>query len=148
MILSSLCYAIYFVLFDVAIRHSSYNSCTFWYQIGLLVIGIVLICIKNYRTTFIKALKNNGKTYLLLNITNEVLNLIANFLVNFATIAIPIALANVLNGFQGAFVFILGIIGMKFLPKYFKEDLSKKVVLQKVSYIVLSAIGLVVMFIN
>lgn len=146
MTLSSFCYAIYFVLFDVAIRHASYNSCVFWYQVGLLFIGIVLICIKNYRSTFIKAIKNNGKTYISLNITNEVLNLIANFLVNFATITIPIAMANVLNGLQGAFVFILGIIGMKFLPKYFKENLNKKVVIQKVSCIVLSVIGLVVLF--
>ena len=148
MTLSSLCYAIYFVLFDVAIRYSSYNSCAFWYQIGLLLIGTLLIGIKSYRTTFIKAVKNNGKTYLSLNIINEVLNLIANFLVNFATITIPIALANVLNGFQGAFVFLLGIIGMRFLPKYFKENLSKKAVLQKVSCIVLSVIGLIVMFTN
>lgn len=148
MVLSSLCYAIYFVLFDVAIRHSSYHSCAFWYQIGLLLIGMVLICIKSYRTTFIKAVKNNGKIYLSLNIANEVLNLFANFLVNFATMTIPIAVANVLNGFQGAFVFLLGIIGMKLLPKYFKENLNKKVVLQKVSCIILSIIGLIIMFIN
>lgn len=146
MILSSLCYAIYFVLFDVAIRHDSYNSCIFWYQFGLLLIGVVLICIKSYRNTFIKAVKNNGKIYLSLNITNEALNLIANFLVNFATITIPVAIANVLNGFQGAFVFILGIIGMRLLPKYFKESLNKKVVIQKVSCIMLSVIGLVVLF--
>ena len=146
--LSSLLYAIYYILFDVAIRHSSYNSCAFWYQIGLLIIGIILICIKSYRTIFIKAIKNNGKTYLALNVTNEVLNLIANLLVNFANVTIPIALANVLNGFQGTFVFILGIIGVKFLPKYFKENLNKKVILQKVSCIVLSVIGLIVMFIN
>lgn len=148
MTLSSLCYAIYFILFDVGIRHSSYNSCAFWYQIGFIIMGIGLVCIRSYRTTFIKAIKNNGKIYLSLNITNEVLNLIANLLVNFANITILIALANVLNGFQGAFVFILGIMGMKFLPKYFKENLSKKVVLQKVTCIVLSVIGLIVMFIN
>lgn len=147
MTLSSLCYAIYFILFDVAIRDSSYNSCAFWYQVGFLLLGIVLICIKSYRTTFVKAIKTNGKKYFSLNITNEVLNLIANLLVNFANLTIPIALANVLNGFQGAFVFILGILGVKLLPKYFKEDLSKKIVFQKVSCIVLSIVGLIVMFI-
>ena len=60
---------------------------------------------------------------------------------------IPLALANVLNGFQGAFVFILGAIGTKFLPKYFKENMNKKVVIQKVSCIILSIIGLIIMFI-
>lgn len=147
MTLSSLFYATYFFLFDIGIRNSSYNSCAFWFQIGFLILGILLICIKSYRTTFIKAIKNNGKKYFSLNITNEVINLIANLLVNFANVTIPLALANVLNGFQGAFVFILGVIGVKLLPKYFKENMSKKIVIQKISCIVLSIIGLIIMFV-
>lgn len=147
MTLSSLLYATYFFLFDIGIRNSSYNSCAFWFQIGFLIQGIVLICFKNYRLTFIKAIKNNGHKYFSLNIINEVINLIANLLVNFANITIPLALANVLNGFQGAFVFILGVIGVKLLPKYFKENLSKKIIVQKISCITLSIVGLIVMFV-
>lgn len=147
MILSSLFYAIYFILFDIAIRNSSYNSCAFWFQAGFSLLGILFMCIKSYRTTFIRAIKTNGKKYFSLNITNEVLNLIANLLVNFANLTIPIALANILNGFQGAFVFILGAIGVKLLPKYFKENLNKKIVVQKVSCIILSIVGLIIMFI-
>jgi len=147
MIFSSLLYAIYFILFDVAIRHSSYNSCAFWYQVGFILIGIVLMCVKSFRTTFIKAIKTNGNRYLSLNVTNEAINLWANLLVNFANVTIPIAIANILNGFQGAFVFILGVIGVKLLPKYFKEDLRRKIVIQKVGCIVLSVVGLVVMFV-
>jgi len=147
MIFSSLLYATYFILFDVAIRHSSYNSCAFWYQVGFILIGIVLMCVKSFRTTFIKAIKTNGKRYLSLNVTNEAINLWANLLVNFANVTIPIAIANILNGFQGAFVFILGVIGVKLLPKYFKEDLRRKIVIQKVGCIVLSVVGLVVMFV-
>lgn len=147
MTLSSLFYATYFFLFDIGIRNSSYNSCAFWFQIGFLALGIILICFKSYRTTFIKAVKNNGRKYFSLNITNEVINLIANLLVNFANVTIPLALANVLNGFQGAFVFILGVIGVKLLPKYFKENISKKIVIQKISCIILSIIGLIIMFV-
>ena len=145
--LSSLLYATYFFLFDIGIRNSSYNSCAFWFQIGFLILGIILICIKSFRTTFIKAIKTNGKKYFSLNLTNEVINLIANLLVNLANVTIPLALANVLNGFQGAFVFILGVIGVKLLPKYFKENMSKKIVIQKISCIILSIIGLIIMFI-
>ena len=147
MIFSSLLYATYFILFDVAIRDSSYNSCAFWYQVGFLLIGIVLMCIRSFRTTFIKAIKTNGKRYLSLNVTNEAINLWANLLVNFANVTIPIAIANILNGFQGAFVFILGVIGVQVLPKSFKEDLRRKIVIQKIGCIVLSVVGLVVMFI-
>ena len=85
------------------------------------------------------------KTYLTLNTTNEVINLVANLLVNFANLTIPIALANVLNGLQGTFVFILGVLGTIFLPKYFKENLSKDIVYQKVFCIILGIIGLIVL---
>lgn len=147
MTLSSLFYATYFFLFDIGIRNSSYSSCAFWLQIGFLILGIIFISIKGYRTTFIKAIKNNGKKYFSLNITNEVINLIANLLLNFANVTIPIALANVLNGFQGAFVFILGVIGVKLLPKYFKENMNQKIVIQKISCIILSIIGLIIIFV-
>ena len=145
MMLSSLCYSIYFILFDVGIRHSSYYSCAFWYQIGFLIMGVLLLLLKTYRKPFIKAVKNNGKRYFILNATNEVINLTANLLVNYANLLIPIALVNVLNGFQGTFVFILGIIGTILFPKYIKEDLSKKVVIQKIVCIVLGIIGLIIL---
>ena len=145
MTLSSLLFATYFILFDIAIRDSSYYSCAFYYQIGFLILGIILLCIKSFRTSFISAIKNNGKTYLTLNVTNEGINLAANLLVNFANLTIPIALANVLNGLQGMFVFILGVLGTIFLPKYFKENLSKEIVYQKVFCIILGIIGLIVL---
>ena len=147
MALSSLLFATNFFLFDIWIRHSSYNSCAFWFQMGLLIQGIILMCIKSYMTTFLKAIKNNGKKYFSLNIINEAVNLIWNLLVNLANLTIPIALANVLNGFQGWFTFIIGALWVKFLPKYFKENMNKKVVIQKVSCIVLSIVGLIIMFI-
>lgn len=146
MVFASILSAIYYILFDISIRNSQYNSCAFWFQISLLVIGIILLLFRNYRKTFINAIKNNGKVYLSLNILNELLNILAHLCVNFANVTIPIALANVSNGFQTIFVFILGALGTKILPKYFNENLSKKVVIQKVSCIILSIIGLIVMF--
>lgn len=145
MILSSLCYSIYFILFDIGIRNSAYYSCAFWYQIGFLIMGIVLLLLRSFRIPFVNAIKKNGKRYLILNTTNEVINLIANLLVNYANLLIPIALVNVLSGFQGAFAFILGIIGTLLLPKYIKEDLSKRVVIQKIVCIILGIIGLIIL---
>ena len=144
MTLASLCYAFYYLLFDIATRSSSYNSCAFWYQIGLLLLGIIFICIKGFRNSFIKAIKNNNKKYLILNISNVVINLGGNLLINLANVTLPLALTTILNGFQGGFVFIIGFIGVKLLPKYFKEDLSKKVVIQKIVCIILCIIGLAI----
>jgi drug/metabolite transporter (DMT)-like permease len=145
MTMSSLFYSIYYILFDAAIRNSSFYSCAFWYQIGFLIMGIILLGIKSFRVPFINTIKKNGKKYLALNTINEVINLIASLLVNFANLLIPIALVNVLNGFHGTFTFILGIIGTILLPKYIKEDLSTKVVIQKIACIILGIIGLIIL---
>lgn len=145
MTLSSLCYSIYYILFDIGIRNSSYYSCAFWYQGGFLLIGLLLLCLKSFRLPFIKAIKKNGNRYLILNTTNETLNLIANLIVNYANLIIPIALVNVLNGFQGAFTFIIGILGTIFFPKYIKEDLNKTIIIQKIVSIIIGIIGLIIL---
>lgn len=145
MTISSLLYSLYYLSFDVAIRHSNYNSVAFFYQIGLILVGLILISIKSYRKEFIKMLKNNGKKIISLNITNEILNLVANLLINFANLTLPLAITTTLNGFQGAFVFITGVIGVRLFPKIFTEDLNKKVVIQKITCIILGITGLIIM---
>ena len=147
MIFSSLLSAIYFILFDFTIRHNSYNSCIFSHQLSLLIIGIILINIKSFKDSFLSCIKNNGKKYISLNIFNDTLYISSNLLVHFANLTIPIALANVLNGFQGAFVFIIGVIGRKLFPKYFNEEITHKAIIQKIACIILSIIGLIIIFI-
>lgn len=145
MTISSILYASYFIIFDIAIRNSSYYSCAFWFQVSFLILGIILLCLKSFRIPFKNTIKKNGKRYLTINASNELLNMIANLLVNFANLTLPIALVSVLNGFQGAFVFILGILGTLLFPKYIKEDLNKRVVIQKIVCILLGLAGLIVL---
>ncbi len=143
---SSLFYSLYFICFDFATRNAEYNAVAFWYQIGLFLIGICLISIKSFRYEFLNMIKNKGKLFVSLNITNEVLNLMANLLTNFAVLTIPLALANTLMGFQGIFCFIIGVVGTLLFPKIIKEDLDRKSVIQKVFCIILAIVGLIVMF--
>lgn len=136
-------YGLYYSLMDIAIRDSAYDACYFWNQIGFLILGLILICIKNYRKAFISTIKRNGKSFFALNILNEGLNSAAGALVNFANVMMPIAFVNIIGGFQGAFVFIIGAIGMKIFPKFFKENLKKKTVVKKIFCIILSIIGII-----
>lgn len=147
MILSCALFSMYFILFDIAIRDSSYNACAFCYQAGLLLLGLLLICMKKFRQPFINAIKYNEKKYFLLNVTNESINLTGNLLINFANTTIPIAMANILSSFQSIFVFILGILGFKLLPKYFTDKEQKNTIIKKGGCIIISMIGLVIMFI-
>jgi hypothetical protein len=81
-----------------------------------------------------------------LNVLNEAINLIANLMINFANLTIPLALVNTLSGFQGPFAFIIGAVGVVICPRIFSEELNKKVVIQKTACIILSIVGLVIMF--
>ncbi len=147
MTISSLLYAIYYILFDVGIRNASFNACAFYEQIGLLVIGIIFMFIGSFRTMFIKSIKTNGKKYFSLNCINEFLNIVAGILENYANVLIPIALVNVIGRVQVIFVFVIGLIGTIFLPKLFSEKIDKNTLIQKISCIVLSIVGFIIMFI-
>lgn len=147
MLLSCLAFALYYLLFDLAREQSSYDSCAFWYQIGMVIFGLGFIIVPSFRNNFTQAIRRNGKIYVPLNLMNELLNSAAVLMSNYAVIALPLALANVMNGLQPAFTFILGVIGMKLMPKYFEEDLSRPAVIQKLGCIVLIGIGLAVIFV-
>lgn len=141
--ISSVLYGLNFSLLDTAIRNSDYSACYFWNQVGFLGLGIILIFIKSYRTAFRNIVKRNGKGYLALNATNELLNSSAGALANFANTAIPIAFVNVINGFQGAFSFIIAAVGIKIFPKLLKEKMNKKIVIRKITCIIVSIIGII-----
>lgn len=140
--------ALYYILFDLGIRNSAFEACFLYYQIGMIIIGLFLICFPKIRNDFITAIKLNGKKYISLNLINEFTNLSATMLVNYANVFLPIALVNTLNGLQSAFVFILALIGIKLLPKYFNEDISKSIIIRKITSIILSMIGLIIIFMN
>ena len=88
-----------------------------------------------------------GKKYFSLYVINELLNIIGTCLENYSNVLIPIALVTVISRVQVIFVFIIGLIGTIFLPKYFKEDISKNTILKKVFCIILSIIGFIIAFI-
>lgn len=138
--------SLYFIFFDYAMRNADYNMVVFWYQVALLFIGLIYLLIRPYREEFFSMISKNGKKFVTINLVNEVINAVANLMVNFANLLIPLALVNLLNGFQGAFVFIIGAIGIAVYPEVFSEELNKKVVIQKIFCILLGIVGFYIMF--
>lgn len=146
MTISSFLYALYYILFELAIKNSSYNVCAFYFQISLLVIGVFLLSLNSFRTAFISAIKSNGKKYLSVNIINEFLNLAGMLLENYANVLIPIAIVTVVSRVQVIFVFVIGLIGTILFPKFFNENISKDTVIKKILCITLSIIGFAIAF--
>ncbi len=115
---------------------------TFWENLGAFIFGLgLLVFTKSYRTDFILYLKRNKEKIIWLNVINEIINLIAVIVFTYAVLLAPLALVQVINGFQPLFVFLIGI-GMTLLfPQLIKENLERRVIIQKILFILLMLIG-------
>jgi uncharacterized membrane protein len=142
MMLSSFLFALNgFVFKFVAIKDSFWVT-AFWEYIGLSIAGIfMLLFVSSYRNQFIAIIKQNVISVIGINILNDVINISAKLIMNFATLLAPLALVWVVNGFQPFFVFIFGIFLTLFFPKFNTESLIKRDIIQKVLAIILMFIG-------
>jgi len=76
-----------------------------------------------------------------INAINEILNIVAKMIFNFATLLAPLALVWTVNGAQPLVVLIFGLILTLFWPKAFKEDISKANLAKKAIFIILIFVG-------
>ncbi len=142
MALSSFLVALNGLVFKYFAIKTTFWTTSFWEYIGLAAFAfILLIFVKSYRRQFFNILKQNRTAVLTLNGINEVINIIAKIVMNFATILTPLALAWVINGFQPFFVLVFGILLAIFFPKITDETLIKKHLIQKIISISIMFIG-------
>jgi drug/metabolite transporter (DMT)-like permease len=142
MLLASLLVAFNSLLFKIVALKESFWQSSFWEYAGFALFGlVVLVFVKPYREQFWRVLKQNRTHVLRLNVLNEVINVFAKSALNFATLLAPLALVWVVNGFQPLFVFIYGVVLSRLVPSLVKEDLSRKVLIQKIAAIVIITAG-------
>ena len=115
---------------------------SFWQYTGFFIFGLLLfIFIKKYREDFLTSFKINGKNIIRLNMLNEVVNICALLIFTFSSLLAPLALVGVINGVQPLFVFLFGIILSLFVPHIIKENIERKVLIQKIFFILLIFLG-------
>jgi len=115
---------------------------SFWQYTGILIFGLILLTfVKSYRKDFLLAFKRNSGSIIGLNVINEVVNITATIIFTFAILLAPLALVWVINGFQPLFAFLIGIGLTLFFPHLIKEDLNKKIILQKVFFMLIIFLG-------
>ena len=76
-----------------------------------------------------------------MNFANETLYMVGNITVSYAVMLAPIALILLAESFQSIFVFIFGAIFTILIPQFYREQLSRYVVIQKLSAIALTGYG-------
>jgi len=143
---ASFLYAVVGVIFKMVAIEDGFWVSMFWNFVGTVLMGIILFVYnKAYRLQFLQIFKHNSWSVISLNSLNEILFVIAEGAVAYATLLAPIALVMTVNGFQPLFVFLFGILITLFFPKAEKESLSRNVIAQKILAIGIITIGTVVL---
>lgn len=142
MVLSSFLFAINFLLFKFFAIKAHFWVTSFWEYIGFAVFAsLLLVFIKPYRDEFFKVMKTNKVSILTINGINEVVNIIAKVAFNFASLLAPITLIWIVNGLQPFFVFVFGTLLTLVFPKISQENITKKVIIQKIFAIIVMFAG-------
>jgi drug/metabolite transporter (DMT)-like permease len=130
------------LLFKYVAQGEDFWIATFWSYVGLVIAGIgFYLFIPSYRRDFRYTIKFSGKKVLSINFISESINAVASIIVNYALLLAPIALVYSVNSFQSVFVLLYGVLLTLFAPHIYKEDLSHKVLAQKIAGIVVVLVG-------
>jgi drug/metabolite transporter (DMT)-like permease len=139
---SSLLFALNNVIFKYFAIDTGFSISLFWTMVGQVILGIFLyIFIKSYRVSFKEVIKENSNKVLGLNILNGFIIIVGDLASFYALLFAPVALVFAVSGFQPLFVFIFGLVITLFFPRFGKESLEKRILLQKMVGILIIIVG-------
>jgi drug/metabolite transporter (DMT)-like permease len=146
MMLSSILFTVNFVFFKFFVKETNFFTTSFWEYVGFVIFGLILLLVKSYREGFMIVLRTNKLKVLSINVSNEIINIIAKIAFNYASILVPVTLVWIINGLQPFFVFIFGVLLTVFLPHISKEDISKKALVQRFIAIAVITLGVYLIY--
>lgn len=142
MLLASFCWAAESTFFKVVALEENATRSFFWEHVSLVGIGLLMfILVPHYRHSFLKALKLNSKPVLGLNVMNEGLYMVGNYVAAVVVVLIPVSLTLLMNSFQPLFVLLLGVALTVLFPHLDVEHVSKRHMAQKLLAIALTGVG-------
>ncbi len=147
MVLSAFMIAVNGLVFKMVAINETFWGTAFWEYIGGGIFGLLLFTlIPLYRNQFIATIQRARKAVLTINLISELLNIGAKLAANFASLLAPLVLVWVVNGLQPFMVFLYGVILTVFIPSLGKENISKRVVVQKLAAMGVMLVGVYFLF--
>lgn len=148
-ILSSLLFSLDYAFLKVIYSNLPFLQGFIWTRIFLAFFALLMLFNKNNRKEIFRKENLSNKKIELIFVYTYLSSGAANILQNFAIFLVPIGLLPIINAMRGVqyvFLFVLTLLFSIFLPKVFKERVSKTIIIQKVSSIIIIAIGLALLF--
>jgi len=145
---SSLMFAFDYIFLKQVFLSTSFLNGIIWLSIFLFLLVMFLLIRKKYREEILsKPMAFDRKTdaaFLLAQVFGGMGNLFQNFAISLVPVAF-LAIVNSLKGIQYVFLFLITLFISLFFPKVLKEELSKKIIFQKIISIVLIGAGLAIL---
>jgi len=142
---SSLMFSLEYIFAKIVFSAQGFLPGIIWIGIFLFIFSSALLLSRNWRKAiFAKRMVSNKKNqtvFIFAQIFGGTGNLMQSFAISLTPIAY-LAIANSLRGVQYALLFILMVLVSVFYPKILKEELSRKIVAQKVVSIALICVGM------
>jgi len=151
-IVAAFFFSLSYVLTKYIFLTQSFWNALIWIKMGSFLTAIFLIFSKDVKESVLMARqKISKKTVGILVLNQGVLSVSSGILLNWAIFLAPlggVVIINALQGTQYLFLFVLALtLSFKF-PNFLKEDISKKVILQKLIAIFLIILGFVFLYLN
>ncbi len=142
---SSLMFSFAYVFSKLVFLNQSFLQGLVWMNIFTFLFILIFLFDKELRgQIFSKKITLNKKTGILFLFSQSaggIANILQSFAISLSPVA-SLAIMNSLRGVQYIFLFIITLIFSFFFPKILKEDISKRIILQKTIAIVLIVFGL------
>jgi len=146
--LTAFLFALFFVLTKYVYILLPFWTGFIWIRIGAFLVALFFIFFKDIRKEiFSGGLTFNKKTGVFF-LFNQGIGGGASILQNWAVALAGLVYLSVINALQGVqyvFLFILTLLFSLKFPNFFKEEISKKVIFQKLSAIFFIGIGLIIL---
>lgn len=147
----SLLFSLDYIFSKLVFLHQPFLQGFVWMRICTLVMVLTFLVSKKFRTEIFQKKRFLSGKLKIVFLCSQACGGIATLLQSFAIFLAPIALLpimNALRGIQYVFLFILTMLLSLFLPKILKEDISKRLIVQKIISILLIGIGLAIVSFN
>jgi len=151
-IIAAIFFSASYVLTKYIFLTQSFWNALIWIKIGSFLAAIFLIFSKDVKKNVLMARQKISKKTLGVLVLNQgVLSVSSGILLNWAVFLAPlsgIVIINALQGTQYLFLFVLALILSFKFPNFLKEDISKKVILQKSAAIFLIILGFIFLYLK
>ncbi|MBD3280906.1 hypothetical protein GF389_05295 [Candidatus Dojkabacteria bacterium] len=138
MLLACFIYGVGNVTFKAGVGDNEFWPALFWTQVGYALQGsFIMIFVRSARQEAFGLIKQHGFELIRMSALNSFFDTTATIAYQFAMFSAPIFLASIVNSFQPVFTFLMGLGLTILLPNLIKEDISRKILVQKITLIIL-----------